>query len=559
MGMEFRLCGRNTCKREIETQLEGIYMIRISQIKIDIDRIINKDEYAVVLKEAAKALRMEPSKIHTMEIMKRSIDARKKPEIKYIYQVDVAIDHEEKFMKRNRNKNITVAKRIKYNYRPVGSETLKNRPVVVGSSSAGLFCAYMLALNGYEPILLERGADVDTRVNDVNEFWETNRLKPESNVQFGEGGAGTFSDGKLNTVVKDELGRNRFIFETFVAYGAPQEILYSNKPHIGTDKLRGVVKGMREEIIRFGGDVRFHSKVTDLKLTNGKVEAVVVNGEEEIPCDLVVLAIGHSARDTFEMLHKRGIPMEKKNFAIGARIEHPQAIINQSQYGAAADKLPAADYKLTYHASNDRGVYSFCMCPGGFVVNSSSEEGYLVVNGMSNYDRGEKNADSAMIVQVTAEDFEDESPLAGMYFQRKWEKAAYQAANGLVPVQRFEDFCNNTATTELGSVTPNIKGQYTLGNVRACLPPYVAEAMEEGIKFFDGKIKGFGSPDALLVGVETRTSSPIRINRDLDRQSPIGGLYPCGEGAGYAGGITSAAIDGMRVYEAIAKEYHPRR
>ncbi len=533
-------------------------MIRISQIKVNIDRIIGKDEYAVVLKEAAKALRMDMSKLHKMEIMKRSIDARKKPEIKYIYQVDVAIDHEEKFMKRNKNNNITVAKRKKYNFRPVGTTELKTRPVVVGSGPAGLFAAYMLSLNGYEPILLERGADVDTRVKDVNEFWKTAKLNPESNVQFGEGGAGTFSDGKLNTVVKDELGRNRFIYETFVAHGAPEDILYSNKPHIGTDRLRDVVKGMRQEIIDFGGEVRFHSKVTDINCEGNKIVSVVVNGTETIETDVVVLAIGHSARDTFEMLHEKGIPMEKKNFAIGARIEHPQNIINHSQYGDAADKLPAADYKLTYHASNDRGVYSFCMCPGGFVVDSSSEEGHLVVNGMSNYDRGEKNANSAIIVQVTAEDFEDESPLAGMYFQRKWEKAAYNVANGIVPVQRFGDFCDNKVTSSFGTVTPNIKGQYTMGNIRECLPSYVAESMIEGIKYFDSKIAGFGNPDALLVGVETRTSSPVRINRNEDRESTVRGLYPCGEGAGYAGGITSAAIDGIKVYEAIAKEYKPR-
>ncbi|MDO5291833.1 MAG: FAD-dependent oxidoreductase [bacterium] len=534
-------------------------MIRISQIKIDIDRIIGKDEYQVVLEATAKTLRMEKSKIHKMEIMKRSIDARKKPEIKYIYQVDVSIDNEDKFLKRvAKNNNIAAAKRKKYNFRPVGSETLTNRPVVVGSGPAGLFAAYMLSLNGYNPILLERGADVDTRVEDVNSFWETNKLNPESNVQFGEGGAGTFSDGKLNTVVKDELGRNRFIYETFVEHGAPEDILYNNKPHIGTDRLRDVVKGMRQEIIDFGGEVRFHNKVTDLKIENGKVVGVEVNGSEIIETELVVLAIGHSARDTFEMLYKNKIPMEKKNFAIGARIEHPQSIINQSQYGSAADKLPAADYKLTYHAENDRGVYSFCMCPGGFVVNSSSEEGLLVVNGMSNYDRGEKNADSAIIVQVTAEDFDDESPLAGMNFQRKWEAAAYKAGNGLVPVQRFEDFCNNKVSAGFGTVTPNIKGQYTMGNIRECLPDYVAESMMEGIKYFDQKIAGFGNPDALLVGVETRTSSPVRINRDDEnRESTVKGLFPCGEGAGYAGGITSAAIDGIKVYEAIAKNFKP--
>ena len=361
----------------------------------------------------------------------------------------------------------------------------------------------------------------------------------------------------MNTVVKDEWGRNRLIYETFVAHGAPEEILYQNKPHIGTDRLRSVVRSMREQIIAKGGEVRFHSKVTDIVYNNGKVTEVVVNDSEHIEAELVVLAIGHSARDTFEMLHKNGVYMEKKNFAIGVRIEHPQEIINHSQYAEAAEKLPAAEYKLTYQASNGRSIYSFCMCPGGFVVNSSSEEGHLVVNGMSNYKRDERNANSAMIVAVTPADFEDDSPLAGMHFQRKWEKAAYELCGGLVPVQRFGDLKENQVTTELGSVVPNIEGIYSFGDLRKCLPSYVIDTIIEGVEYFDGKISGFGNDDSILVGVETRTSSPVRITRGETLESNnVLGLYPCGEGAGYAGGITSAAIDGIKVFEAIAKEYN---
>lgn len=530
-------------------------MIRVSQLKINIERMEGKEEKKVLLKEIAKLLRIDPSQIQAMEIMKKSIDARKKPLIKYIYTVDVAVDQEKKLLAKIKNDNVTQAKRNEYSFAPTGTKSLTNRPIVIGTGPAGLFAAYMLAKHGYKPLVLERGADVDTRVLDVERFWKTNELNPESNVQFGEGGAGTFSDGKLNTVVKDPQGKNRLIYKTFVDHGAPEEILYQNKPHIGTDRLRDVVRSMREEIIAFGGEVRFHSKVTDLIYKENQLTHVVVNDTEHIPCEVAILAIGHSARDTFEMLHKKGCSMEKKNFAVGVRIEHPQQIINESQYGEACTMLPAAEYKVTHQAENGRSIYSFCMCPGGFVVNSSSEEGYLVVNGMSNYKRDGKNANSAMIVGVSPEDFEDDSVLAGMHFQRKWEKAAYEIGNGLVPVQRFEDFKANQASLSFGEVTPNIEGTYTLANVRKCLPEFVSETIVEGIEHFETKIKGFANPDALLVGIETRTSSPVRIKRDEALESNIKGLYPCGEGAGYAGGITSAAIDGIRVFEAIASVY----
>lgn len=530
-------------------------MLRITQLKVSIDKIEEEKEIATLKKEVSKFMRIEEGRILDVRIQKKSIDARKKAEIKYIYTVDVTITKEEQYIKRNRNQNITVAKDTQYSFVPTGKKPLKNPIIVVGTGPAGLFCAYMLAKEGYRPIVLERGADIDTRVADVNTFWKTRKLDPESNVQFGEGGAGTFSDGKLNTVVKDVSGRNRLVYETFVNHGGPKEILYQNKPHIGTDRLRDVVRSMREQIIAWGGEVRFKSKMTDLVIENGRIKAVMVNDKEQIACDVCVLALGHSARDSFEMMYNRGIPMEQKNFAIGLRIEHPQEMISRSQYGEAYHKLPAADYKLTYHASNGRSIYSFCMCPGGYVVNSSSEEGHMVVNGMSNYKRDAINANSALVVNVTTEDFEGDSPLAGMYFQRKYEKAAYDLANGFVPVQRFGDFKEDKESKNLGVIKPNIKGEYALSNLRKCIPLYVADAIIEGVEYFEGKIAGFGNEDAILSGVETRTSSPVRILRNEGLESNILGLYPCGEGAGYAGGITSAAMDGIKVFEAIATCY----
>ena len=530
-------------------------MIRITQLKVSIDKIKDGREVEQLKKEAARSLHIEPAKIEELVIRKKSIDARKSAEIKYIYTIDVSVSKEEQLLKRNHNQNITIAKDTKYSFAPTGHQKPKHRPVVVGTGPAGLFCAYMLAKAGYKPIVLERGADVDTRVADVNDFWKTRKLKPESNVQFGEGGAGTFSDGKLNTVVKDPSGRNRLVYEIFVEHGAPEEILYQNKPHIGTDRLRDVVRSMRQQIIAWGGEVRFYSKMTDLLIEEGKLIGVLVNDSIKLDCNLCVLALGHSARDSFEMMYQRKLPMEQKNFAIGLRIEHPQEIISKSQYKEAYHKLPPADYKLTYHASNGRSIYSFCMCPGGYVVNASSEEGHMVVNGMSNYKRDAINANSAMVVNVTTEDFEGDSPLAGMYFQRKYEKAAYELGNGRVPIQRFGDFKANEASTSLGEMTPNIKGEYSFANLRKCVPNYVADAIIEGVQYFDSKITGFGNEDALLSGVETRTSSPVRILRNDDLESTVAGIYPCGEGAGYAGGITSAAMDGIKVYEAIANKY----
>lgn len=525
-------------------------MIKINQLKLSIEHSKESLEDKI-----AKTLKIPKEQILHYEIAKRSIDARKKNEILYIYSIEVEVTNEKKIIDRCKNQNVVLTKKTVYQTIKDGTQPMKHRPVVVGTGPAGIFCALKLAEDGFKPIVIERGEDVDKRVETVNTFWKENKLNNESNVQFGEGGAGTFSDGKLNTLVKDVTGRNTEVLRMFVEHGAPTEILYLNKPHIGTDRLRGVVKAMRNRIIQLGGDVRFKTKLTDIQFEKEQVTSIEVNGRETIPCDVLVLATGHSARDTFEMLYKKQFDIKSKPFAIGVRMEHPQEIISKSQYGDSYTKLPAADYKVTHQTSNGRGVYSFCMCPGGFVVNASSESDRLVVNGMSNYDRDEKNANSAIIVTVNPEDFDEDSPLAGMEFQRKWERLAYEEGKGKVPVQLFGDFEANRPSTKLGSMTPNLKGEYTLGNVRNCLPEYVCESIIEGVHAFDKKIHGFSKADAIMLGVETRTSSPIKMIRNEAFEANIAGVYPCGEGAGYAGGITSAAMDGIKVYEMIVHKY----
>lgn len=529
-------------------------MIRISQIKLPIKHT-EEDMLAAI----AKALKLPIKRIRNYEIAKKSIDARKN-EIKFIYTVDADInlsggENEEAIISRSKNPNAIVADKGKYQYTPTGTRKLKNRPIVVGTGPAGLFTAWLLAKYGYQPLVVERGYEVNKRVEAVEHFWKTMELNPESNVQFGEGGAGTFSDGKLNTLVKDTFHRYGLVMETFVNFGAPSEILYLNKPHIGTDKLRGVVEQMRKDIIRLGGEVRFQTQLTDLYIEDGSLKGVELNHKEKLACDVLIPAIGHSARDTFEMFLQRGLSLTAKAFAIGFRIEHKQSLISHNQYGPAYIHLPAADYKLTHQTQSGRGVYSFCMCPGGFVVNASSEIGHLAVNGMSNYLRNEENANSAIVVTVQPEDFGTGGPLSGVAFQRKWERAAFQAGKGAVPVQLFGDLLSNKDSVTIGKVTPNIKGDYRLSNLNSCLPKDIIEALKEGILSFDKRIKGFADEEAVLSGVESRTSSPVRIIRDETFESNIKGIYPCGEGAGYAGGITSAAIDGIKVFESIAGSY----
>lgn len=531
-------------------------MIKITQLKLPI-----KHSEEDMLQAIAKFLKLPVEKIKDFSILKKSIDARK-DEIKYIYSVQVSIaldlkEKEEVIIHRSRNANVSIMEQSQYNFLPTGSVKLLHRPVVVGTGPAGLFTAWLLAKYGFRPLVVERGDQVNKRVEAVEHFWKTNELNTESNVQFGEGGAGTFSDGKLNTLVKDTYHRYQLVMETFVQFGAPCDILYLKKPHIGTDKLRYVVENMRNDIIRLGGEVLFGTKLTDLVIEAGKLAQIVLNDKEKVPCEVLIPAIGHSARDTFDMFLKRGLTLTPKAFAIGLRMEHKQSMISKSQYGKDYIDLPAADYKLTHQTKSGRGVYSFCMCPGGFVVNASSEAGYLAVNGMSNYMRNEENANSAIVVTIQPEDFNSNHPLSGVNFQRKWEQAAYHIGKGRVPVQLFGDLLRNRDSVTIGTVTPNIKGPYQLSNLTHCLPKDVTDALKEGVLAFDRKIKGFADEEAVLSGIESRTSSPVRIQRNEAFESNIGGIYPCGEGAGYAGGITSAAIDGIKVFEAIASLFVP--
>lgn len=527
-------------------------MLRIGQIKVPY-----KEGDQHVLQHTLKKLHIKENEVLRWRIFKKSIDARKK-DIIAVYTVDVELKREATFMKRNRNKDIRLVEAENYCFPKAGEQELKKPVVIIGSGPAGLFCGLMLARYGYHPIILERGLDVDERQKSVERFWEQGIFQSESNVQFGEGGAGTFSDGKLNTLVKDPQGRHRKVLELFVEFGADASITYENKPHIGTDVLCHIVKAMREEIKSLGGEVRFSSKLTDLKINDGKIQAVCVNDDYWLECECLVLAVGHSARDTFSMLLKNGLPMSKKSFAIGVRIEHPQTMINQSQYGMEKDELlGSAAYKLTHTCANGRGVYTFCMCPGGYVVNASSEEGGCVVNGMSYHGRDSENANSALIVTVTPEDFPASDVLAGVEFQRIWEKKAYEIGHGLVPVQLYKDFCAGVISSSFEGVLPVHKGKTEFADLNQCLPNYVCESLKEGIQAFGRKIPGYDREDAILSGVETRTSSPIRMERDSEFQSEILGIYPCGEGAGYAGGITSAAMDGLRIAEAIRKKYRP--
>lgn len=528
-------------------------MIRIGQIKLDYH--LGKQ---ALWEAAAKKLHLTVGQLQNLTVVRRSIDARK-GDIYFVYTVDVAVKNETSILKKLKGKkDISPAIPVVYHFPEPGTKKLVHPPIIIGSGPAGLFAGLMLARQGYRPIILERGCDVHRRMEIVEKFWKDGQLNPDCNVQFGEGGAGTFSDGKLNTLIKDRSGRNRQVLECFVQAGAPEEILYVNKPHIGTDILVRVVENIRNEIIRLGGQVLFEHTMTDLVIEDSQIKGVLVNHKSLMKTENVILAIGHSARDTFEMLLNHMVPMVPKPFAVGVRIEHPQNMIDCAQYGRESDHLlTAADYKLTHQCSNGRGVYTFCMCPGGYVVNASSEPEHLAVNGMSYSGRSSKNANSAVIVTVTPEDFGGKNPLCGVEFQRRLEQACYKAGKGSVPVQLFKDFKNNQVSHGYGDIIPVHKGSVAFGNIRDCLPPSVCDSIIEGITAFGTKIRGFDREDALLSGVESRTSSPVKIIRDENWQSTIRGLYPCGEGAGYAGGITSAAMDGIKVAEAIASVYAP--
>ncbi|MBP3459399.1 MAG: NAD(P)/FAD-dependent oxidoreductase [Lachnospiraceae bacterium] len=550
-------------------------MIKINQIKMP-PGYRNEQIKAHI----AKQLHLSGESIKDVRILKESIDARKKPDVFYTLSVVFSCDRETEIIKKYSKKaDISFYEERTVAFPKVDLQEVGDQPVVIGAGPAGLFCAYYLAKAGLRPVLLERGKAVESRMKDVERFWETGILDRESNVQFGEGGAGTFSDGKLNTLNKDPLGYQREILSLFVQMGADPAVLYEQKPHLGTDKLVSIVRNLRQEIIRLGGEVRFEAKVTDILLENCHgwksaddaaghmahmeenekdmaVRGIVINGSEKLFSGHIVLAIGHSARDTFSMLSDRNFPMEAKAFAVGYRVQHPQRAIDISQYGSEnLGKFPPAPYKLTAHAENGRSVYSFCMCPGGYVVNSSSEEGRLCINGMSYSDRGGENANSAIIISVTPEDFEDRGSLSGMYFQRELEKKAYEAARGVIPVQRLEDYRLNRASREEGSIRPCMKGEYAFANLRGILPDSLEEAFLDGMEQFGRKIPDFDHKDTILAGIEARTSSPVRITRDKRCEAiTVKGVYPCGEGAGYAGGITSAAADGLRVAIALMED-----
>ena len=499
--------------------------------------------------EAAQMLRISVSKIRHLRIVRRSVDARKKPDIKIIYTIDVAVDgNEKRLLKQSGCKRATIAP-VSYYKTAKNIPVPEKRPVVVGFGPAGMFAALVLAIAGWKPLVLERGEDAASRHEKVQKFFETGVLDTRSNVQFGEGGAGTFSDGKLNTGVNNP--RIGWILEQFVKAGAREEILYDAKPHVGTDVLLTVVQNIRQRIISLGGEVRFNTQVTELCTKNGRLTGLKTEAGEIIPCDTCVLAIGHSARDTFEMLEETGIPMEPKPFAMGVRIEHKQTTVDESQYGVVSPVLPPADYKLVQHLDNAT-VYTFCMCPGGHVVAAASEEGRIVTNGMSYADRDGENANAALLVTVNPGDFPYEGTLGGMKWQREIEEKAYAVSGSYrAPAQLVGDFLAGKKSTGAGSVEPTYRPGVTWCDLHDVLPERITDSIAEALPKLDEKLKGFAADDAVMTAPETRSSSPVRIIRDDSRQSSLAGLYPTGEGAGYAGGIMSAAIDGMMTAEAI--------
>ena len=529
-------------------------MLRITELKLPIDHPEEDLRPAIV-----QRLGIASDDLLDFTLFKRSYDARKKSsELCFIYTIDLNVKGEAVLLNRFADdRNVNVAPDVSYKFVGQAPGDLCQRPIVVGFGPCGIFAGLLLAQMGFKPIILERGTEVRQRTKDTWGLWRKSVLNPESNVQFGEGGAGTFSDGKLYSQIKDPKHQGRKVLHEFVKAGAPDEILYVSKPHIGTFRLTGVVENMRQQIQALGGEVRFEQRVTDVLIEDGQLTGVELASGEQLHSRHVVLALGHSARDTFRMLHSRGVFMEAKPFSVGFRIEHPQSLIDSARLGkyAGHPKLGAADYKLVHHASNGRAVYSFCMCPGGTVVAATSEPNRVVTNGMSQYSRNERNANAGIVVGITPEDYPGSGPLAGIALQRELESRAFELGGGTyeAPGQLVGDFLQGKPSTKLGSVEPSYKPGVRLGDLSTALPDYAIAAIREAIPAFDRQIRGFNLYDAVLTGVETRTSSPLRITRGDDLQSlNVKGLYPAGEGAGYAGGILSAGVDGIKVAEALA-------
>ena len=528
-------------------------MLRLTEIKLP----LNHDENAINAAILGK-LNIKPEQLHSVTVFKRGFDARKKTDIQLIYTLDIEVANEAALLQQfAKDPHVKPAPDTRYKFVAQAPVQLTERPIVIGLGPCGLFAGLLLAQMGFKPIILERGKEVRERTKDTFGFWRGKELNPESNVQYGEGGAGTFSDGKLYSQVKDPKHYGRKVMSEFVAAGAPDEIMYVSKPHIGTFKLVAMVEKMRANIIALGGEIRFSSRVDDLHIDNGQLTGLTLSNGEQLHSKHIVLAVGHSARDTFQMLYDKGVYVEAKPFSIGFRIEHEQSMIDECRFGPNAGNpiLGAADYKLVHHCSNGRSVYSFCMCPGGTVVAAASEHGGVVTNGMSQYSRHERNANSAIVVGIDPQRDYPGHPLAGIALQRKLEQQAFKLGgeNYHAPAQLIGDFLSGKPSTELGDVKPSYTPNIKLTDLALALPEFAVAAIREAIPAFDKQIKGFAKADGLLTGVETRTSSPICIKRGADYQSVnVKGLYPAGEGAGYAGGILSAGIDGIKVAEAVA-------